>query len=196
MREAWPEVRFHGCEAHPDLVVGLKREYPGELHGFAISDEEHAREGDVTLYNRRRHKDGSSLFPPRIVKLGEDEIHVVPVTTLDRLFDLTQPEVRDDRVLLWLDCEGSELAALRGGERFIESVDFVNVEMTSHPVGVGCCGVLETHCWLAAHGFKRQTAHTNRTGGGQCDAVYVRERLWRPEYCSDPISFIPKEKYL
>jgi len=189
MRDCWPNVKFVGCEAHPELIAGLEGKYPGTLFGCAIGN----MVGEVLLNSRKKHKDGASLYKRRQSKDGDVQF-TVPITTLDKMFP--DPTVHGEPILLWLDCEGSELAALQGGVDFLKSVDVINIEMTNNQPSPGWCGVLETHCFLAKNGFVRQTAHTNRTESGQCDAVYVREYLFRPEYCTCPISLINKECYL
>lgn len=51
--------------------------------------------------------------------------HVVPCVTLDEVCaEMPGP------VFLWLDCEGSELPALRGGPRTLRRTPFLSLEMT------------------------------------------------------------------
>jgi len=180
MLEEWPDVKLIGCEPHPAIMRGLvKGDYPGELHEIAVSDTI----GKKAFFSKDNHKDGSSLFP---LEKNTTEI-VVDVSTLDALF-LTESTGKN--ILLWLDCEGSELDALKGGERFLELVEVINIEMTSKVLGEGGCGLMETHRWLVDHGFKRQCDHTKRSSAGQCDAVYVRHHLWNGDYCTSPCSFM------
>ncbi len=89
-------------------------------------------------------------------------------------------------VMKSLDCEGSELKALQGAEKFIEGVEVVNLEMTSNPANEGWADPVETHQWLLRHDFLRQTIHTNRSRGGQYDAIYVRTHLHQMRFCSCP----------
>ena len=182
----WPGTKFYGCEPHPSTNKGLRDNYPGKLYEVAISD--HC--GEVTLYSKHRHKDGSSLFP-HVIRSDEryDEFKV-KMTTLDVLFG--EPEGK--HVLLWVDCEGSELAALQGGERFIKGVEIVNVELASNPPGMGWCKPTDVHWWLLNHGFLRQWQHTDRLSGGQCDAVYVRTHLFHPEFSCCPCMIDEYEK--
>lgn len=183
MKEAWPDVYLMGCEPNPRIIEWMKGNYPGKAYECAISDWK----GKGTLYSKRLHADGSSLFTPKEEKMKKyDEIEI-EVTTLDDLFP--DPERYGEHILLWLDCEGSELNALKGGQNFLEYVGIVNLELTTIPKSKKWCNAIETHHWLIDRGFKRQAAHTQRSSGGQCDAIYVRNELFRIDYCCCPCSF-------
>lgn len=175
MQEEWPEVEFIGFEPHPRITKGLT--YPGPVHQYAVGD----RSEEVTFYGKPRHLDGSSLFPhPDPAK--RDPIRV-DMITLDEFF----PKRLNGRILLWLDCEGAELLVLKGAERFIRSVDAVNVEMTGKPYNEGnWANPEEVHDWLNAHGFYLEWIHTQRSTRGQRDCVYVKAELFRPEQCCCP----------
>ncbi len=190
IKEQWPDVYFVGFEPNPVLFKKLDGgKYPGLLYSCAIGDAT----GEATLYFRKRHKDGSSLYQ-LYAKEGEETHEViVPVEKLDDFFHLRT--VRTKPVLLWLDCEGSELKALQGGREVIKSVDMVNVEMTGKPPGDGWCKPQDVHDLLIEYGFHLQYVHTFRTASGQYDAVYVRPHLFRSEYCSFPCAcsrFVPE----
>ncbi len=174
LKEEWPGVQFIGCEPCEENA----KNYPGMVHNVAISDYE----GNAVLHVKKHHRDGSSLH----LLDGMDHCTEVPVkvTTLDKLFP--HPFAPDSRVLLWLDCEGSELAALRGGERFVQDVIMINVELTGKSLGVGWPSVIDVHRWLVGAGFWRQWIHTQRISSGQCDCIYVRPELFDPDYACDP----------
>ncbi len=178
LTEEWPGLKVIGFEPHPDIFKGLGGSYPGTVYKIAISDYV----GQATLYGKRRHKDGSSIYPHTSPNEREKYVeHAVEVGTLDLYF--SRP---DDRVLLWLDCEGAELAALRGGEQFVKGVQVVNVELTANPPGDQWCDPLEAHRWLAERGFYNIHIHTHRIAAGQWDGVYVRKELFDPAYCCVP----------
>ncbi len=181
MKEVWPDVPIVGCEASPSIVKNLKDTYPGRLFGFAVGD----RCGRTVLYEKPRHKDGSSLkLPHKIDEPKKFRKIEVDVFTLDWLS--SKLDDCGSRILLWLDCEGSELSALRGGEKFIGNVGMVNVEITGNPPSGEWGSPYDIHRWLLDHGFLRQTLHTNRTTEGQYDAIYVKRNIFKPEYCCDP----------
>jgi len=187
--EEWPGVKFVGCEPHPQTYKDMRTkghsdEYPGECHNVAVGD----KVGETILYHKKRHKDGASLFLHHSRDENYQE-HKVQITTLDALF----PEPVPCRNLLWLDCEGNELAVLHGGEKFVESVDVVNVELASNPPCEGWCSPVDVHLWLVDHGFYRQWVHTQRIWAGQVDAVYVRKRLFKPQYCCCPCEVVRYE---
>ena len=174
----WPGLRVIGIEPHPGIVRQAMRKGKHELIlSMAASD----CEGKGTLYVKRHHADGASLLAFPISQHVEEE--EVFLTTLDSQF--TDYHLLG-RILLWLDCEGSELAALRGAEQLIQHVDMVNVELTARPLCQGWCSPKDVHRFLVEHDFIRQHVHTHRLSAGQYDAIYVRNRLFKPEYSCDP----------
>ena len=181
MQEAWPEVNFIGCEAHPRIANRLDKDYPGEIYECAVGN----KIGKSTLYIKEKHKDGSSLYPHKVHQSNDvyNEVEVL-CTTLDRLFP--NPDKYGKDILLWIDCEGNELNTLEGGKNFLKSVQVVNVEMTSLPPSDGWCKPTEVHKWLMDNGFYRLWIHTQRSAAGQCDAVYVRPELFKSEVCCCP----------
>ncbi len=175
-REMWGcEFKLVGYEANPSLVEKLKN-YPGEVRFKAL----YSHETTMTLHWRTSHRDGGSFFIPDGQAAAE-----VKTSTLD-VEHPNGPESRN--VMLWLDCEGSELAVLEGGKEFIKQVDMVNVELTARPRGDGWCDHVAVHDWLEQAGFLRQWIHTQRQSAGQFDAIYVRPYIFREQYCCDPVT--------
>lgn len=190
LMEEWPGLRIVGCEPHPRLAHGIRKNnsYPGPFYETAIGN----RVGTATLFNRGRHKDGSSLHRHRDREDNPDKLveNEVKITTLDRLFG--KPSITP--ALLWIDCEGSELDVLKGGEGFIRDIDIINTEMTGCPVGDGWCTPVEVHDWMIEHVFLLQWVHTHRHGSGQYDAIYVRREIFKPEHCCCPYAIKDHER--
>ncbi len=180
MHEEWPECEIIGFEAHPGIVKAEKENYPGKLIHMAITDHD----GEINFYLKRNHGDGSSIHP--IMGKSHSKVQEVPCAKLDTILD---DSYLFNRILLWLDCEGAELKALEGGKAFLEGVEVINIEMTSNPPSPEWCDMMTVHRWLVDAGYKRQTAHSNRSYAGQIDAIYVRPELWQAKYCPCPCSF-------
>lgn len=176
-KECWPDVELIGCEPLSRICRSLAKDYPGKVVQTAIGDHV----GVIKMYQKDHHKDGSSVFNLGDVDTLEE--FMVPITTLDVLYP-KGPEAKP--CLLWLDCEGSELAALKGAESFVRGVEVINVELTHRPVCAGWCDAIETHDWLIDHGFVRQWVHTQRSAAGQVDGIYVRPELFREQFCCCP----------
>ena len=171
IKKAWPGVQFYGFDPRP------ADSYDGRFYKVAISD----KPGFAMFNLKARHKDGSSLYPIP----GQPDATQVEVqkTALDLIF----PSPLEGNILLWLDCEGSELDALHGAEQFIQYVQLVNVEFSAtlryykdryHS--------LEIYRWLRDHGFWMVDNHTQRLQEGQCDYVFCREHIFKPELCLSP----------
>ena len=184
--KCWPDVKLIGFEPNSLIVETVKDEYPGTILPYAISN----KNGSCTLYNKKKHKDGSSLFKHLkhhdIEKYGEEQVEV---KLLDSLFP--NPERYGD-IVLWLDCEGSELDVLEGSENFVKYVGVINVEMTAKPMLENQCDTVSLHNRITDLGYKKQWIHTQRSSQGQYDSIYVKDNLFDPEHCCCPFTI---EKY-
>ncbi len=181
-KEEWPGLEIVAFEPHPKVYKSIHKGFPGTLYQLALSD----KDGSKSLYFRKRHKDGASFHKHKPKEGNECESVKVSVSSLDHCFPSGPPN--NKRVLLWLDCEGSELNVLKGGENFVKKVDVINVELTAKPRMETWCRTKDVHNWLISHGFIRQWLHTLRNCIGQYDAVYVKSSLFDPQYCCDPWS--------
>lgn len=162
----YPKMRVCGCEPHPAQFESLLRaKFPGPLAQVAIGEAE----GTATLHHATHDPKVSSLFSVGYANATCE----VRVWTLDR-FD--EAVGRPDRILLWLDIEGSELSALRSGPRLLGSgrVHWINLEerRSGHCPASGWTDPAELHTFLVAQGFRRAAAY-NRHPTHQ-DAIYVR----------------------
>ena len=176
LKEEWPDIRILGFEAHPGIAKKIN-DYPGEIREIAISD----RCGDTVLFVKHRHKDGSSILPfPSDIKVSDN----IPVktSTLDK--EISAADVFGKEVILWMDCEGSELRVLQGAENTLTHVKMVNVEMTPNTPSIHWPTPNELHSFLRDAGFYRQCLHTMK--GGQYDAIYVKADIFQVKYCCCP----------
>ena len=180
-REAWPEAMLIGFEPHPE-TIRLIRNYPGLLICKALG----RHEGNVRLFWNVGHKDGASVYN-EVGLTDEPKWIDVEISTLDNCCNEDVRFQSGERTLLWLDCEGSELDVLIGGEQFVVNVNVINVELTGKSSRPGWPDPVRVNRWLLDHGFLLQYVHTQRVASGQVDAIYVRPELFRPEYCCCPL---------
>jgi FkbM family methyltransferase len=180
LSQEWPGVEWVGFEPHPQLVKwAIEKDYPGEIFEVAVG----AEQGEGILYSKHRHKDGSSMNIHRDAIEGETYTEIkVKKDTLDNLV----PTPHTGRIMLWLDCEGHELEAMKGGVNLLAHTQVVNIEMTARPPGDGWCTPNEVHKFLMDHNFNRQWIHTQRTNQGQYDGIYVKPEIFRPQFCCCP----------
>lgn len=168
MQKAWPNLKFIGCEPHPLTFSRLEKTYPGKLYEIAVGN----KLGTTTLYNRPTHKNGASLYqkpdgPGKNEYLCKEKVYI---TTLDGWFK--KPVAM--KVLLWMDCEGSELDVLKGGTEFLKGVDVVNLEMSQNPPAEGWCNSEDVHDCLIKNRFILHKKHSFRENNEQYDAVYIK----------------------
>jgi len=176
--ETWEDIRIVGFEPHPKTYRDIKNKYPGELLNLAVGKYT----GEATLYSKPRHKDGSST---RKHSNPDNNLHPIQVNQiiLDcHYIKSLSNRLGQGRSLLWLDCEGSELDVLQSGERFLEGIQAVNIEMTGPSSGDDWATPIQLHTWFVGRGFYLQMIHTNRIMAGQYDALYVRKEIFSPDF--------------
>lgn len=135
-KELWPEIRIIGLEPHVHVFKQRHGNYPGKLYQWALWSIPCLR----TLTVVRQSKGKSSFLEPderwrgkwsyKSEKVCSKEI--VVCVTMDQLDEaLGFPE----DIFLWMDIEGSELHALKGGHRLLESgrVKWINLEVSVQP---------------------------------------------------------------
>lgn len=177
----WPNVHLIGFEANPDINKSIKETYPGKLFPFAVTD---GSTETIDLFYKKAHKDGSSIYPH---KTDETQKVTVPTISLDNWAQENLKCEDYSNILLWLDCEGSELIALEGASHYLlDKVGAINIELTSKPTREGWCDPCEVHTFLNACGFLRQRVHSNRSSLGQADSIYVRHEFYKPEHSVCP----------
>lgn len=166
LTRAYPAMEVFGCEPHPQQYEAiLKSGFPGPLVKVALGEPE----GTTTLHVPTHDLKCCSLFPVPYANATCQ----VKVWSLDR-FD--QNVGQPDRILLWLDVEGSELSVLRSARRYLlpsGRIRWINLEERRHGhcPAPGWCDPQELHAFLTSSGFVR-VADYNRHATHQ-DAIYV-----------------------
>ncbi len=188
LHEEWPNCKMIGFEANP-VVADKIDNYPGELVSMAVGEKKER----VELFFNERHKDGGSLHRHNEQANERYGQHKVSMERLDNLGSILDKV--GGNVLLWLDCEGSELGVLRGAEEFIQRVGMLNVEVTANPLQSDWCSPVDVFRWLRTREYFLQWIHTQRCSAGQSDHVYVKPDLFRPEYCCCPYAVQDWERF-
>jgi FkbM family methyltransferase len=166
LRKVYPGMKLFGCEPRPDMYERIvnRQKFPGMLIQVAIAKEE----GTRTLHCSTENQRIASLYKlPRA-----DASYQVETWTLDQ-FDRWAGW--QERVLLWMDIEGSELEALQGGEELLESgrVRWINLEerRPGHRPTEGWCDPLMLRDFLEKRGYTRVASYGEHQS--HLDAVYV-----------------------
>jgi len=150
-----PGAHVHSFEPMTEPFERLKRSGRGErfhANQVAVTD----KVGFATLHALPSYSPGSSLFPvkdpvgghPGIG--GKARLDSVPTTTLDAYFESQRMH---GRAFLKLDTQGSELLALKGAERTLESVDVIYCETSFTELYDGQCLFHEVYDFLRGHDF-------------------------------------------
>lgn len=163
MNSTYPEAKLYGVEPHPETYSKLAPVFPGLLIDKAVTNNS---EDLVKLYLNNR-PDSSSIFPevPNAV-----DVAYVKSLTLDELDELAEFPAS---VVLWMDIEGSELLALKGGIRLLASgrVDLINIELRDSPNIEGWPSSSAIDSLLTEFGYTLATKYLNQIT--HYDAIYT-----------------------
>lgn len=173
--KAWPDAKWFGCEPHP-LHHAKNENFPGAIFPVAVT----GKNGHAAFYLKKNHSHGSSVFS-RFAK--SDKQITTPTKTLNSIHNEKGPFGK--KILLWMDCEGSELSALDRSERFLKDVRWINIEMMVEPTRDGWPDHCEVHGRLVALGFIRVQIHSHNFTFGAYDAIYMRPEYinWKEVLC-------------
>lgn len=161
----YPSMRLYGCEPHPVMYESLKKSFPGSLCQKAVSNcgQTAVLHMPLDSSNLKRSMRGSL----HRLKTTEEEIPV-EVITLDQ-FDVWAGQ--PDRILLWMDIEGSELDALKSGPMLLASgrVKWINLEERKgteeeldERLVDGWCRPDEIKRFLEGHGYRPILHYNNQ----------------------------------
>ncbi len=126
VRSQYPEAEIHLFEPTPTLFQGLRTRFAGDkkitCHELALSDSVGIEQFHVSSdpFSSSLLEESSSPSDR-----GGQTVNV-QVTTLDAWFRGRQIQ---RPLLLKLDVEGKELAALRGAEKLLQQVDYILLEV-------------------------------------------------------------------
>jgi len=169
MKEHWANAKYLGYDAL-EYFVERAGKFLETHHGAVVMTD---NKPDIVFFRRRGNPMASSLWPR---KEGRNLELTVPAISLDKIRE--KHELEDMRTILWIDCEGAELSAMRGGPEMMKQIDFINIELT--PEGMGREGWPDSkrvHRWLWDNGFERIHIHRGRSEDVPHDSIYVRRGL-------------------
>ena len=147
--ETWPGIRIIGFEPSIELFVQRLVDYPGELYPWGLWCESCIKTMTITP-----NSGNSSIFPFKGTICEDRGFQKAPIlcTTLDCIDH--EMQLSDD-IFIWMDIEGSELAALKGGSQLLASgkVKWIASEVSHQSVRKGTPSEDEISDYLSAYGF-------------------------------------------
>lgn len=156
MSRLWRNGVIHALEPVPDLYAKLSARCGRRANVRLYEEALSVRNGSMTMYVSGGASDGSSsLLPPlRHLDLHPDVTFArsieVPTVTLDTW----RERERVDRVdFLWLDAQGGEFDILRGGQKTLETVQALYLEVSLLEGYSGAAMYEELRTWLGEKGF-------------------------------------------
>jgi FkbM family methyltransferase len=151
MRLAFPNAEIHAFEPTPQLFRGIRQRFAGD-HKTVCHEQALGDKCGTATFHLTQDTFSSSLLE-ETEKLASQRVGTVDVsvTTLDAWAgNRTIPRP----ALLKLDLEGNELAALRGGEKALAQIDYLEIETTFVKVRSGQPTFKEILNFMDDHGFE------------------------------------------
>lgn len=167
--ELYPELKIFGVEANPDMCENIhKSGFTGMLINYAIYDQP----GTLDLFVYR--EDGLDASLLKIKDRPVSKKYCVDCITLDAADEMFS---KQKEIILWMDIEGAELAALRSGEKLLRSkrVRWINLEARENPPWEKGCKGSDIENYLLGLGYKKIIEYNKHPKVGHCDIIYVLE---------------------
>ena len=167
-----PDTNIIWIEGNETLAAGLKNRGITNVYSNLIDEDEK----DVTFNITNNGQSSSilqlgthsSLYPHIIVT----ETRIQRTTRLDTLFTANNIDMTKHN--FWnLDIQGTELRALRSGEKYLKHVDYVYTKANTQETYKGCALLHEIDSYLSEHGFVR-IAYVEWGNDGWGDAFYYK----------------------
>ena len=176
MRGDYPCAEIHAFEPTPKLFQGLKQRFAGDAkiscYDLALGDED----GSATFHVTHDTVSSSLLEEAEAGSYGLNEAVTVSVKRLDTWasnLTISRP------ALLKLDIEGNELAAMRGAEKVLSQIDYIELETTFVSARIGQPTFREILNFLNDHDFELIDVYPgildSKTGRANwADALFAR----------------------
>lgn len=165
-------------EGNPELIPRLEailRRYPRHKLIQAVMTDV---DGDEVTFHVTNNKQSSSVLEFGTHSVVSPEVEFthdlqLRTSTIDTI--AAQYEIPDTVNFMNLDIQGAELLALKGGERFLEHVDYIYTEINVDELYVGCVRLYQLSDWLGKLGFSlKEKVMAGDAGWG--DGLYIREK--------------------
>jgi len=121
LHDLYPEMLLFGCEPLLNHYPHMAAEFPGKIKQVAVGDVS----GNAKVYIRPEVQPDECAS--MIDRFATGAYVEVPLWTLDQFDEWAGSQ---ENVILWMDIEGLEYAALRGGTNLLQSgrVKWINLE--------------------------------------------------------------------
>lgn len=184
----FPDAPVLWVEANPAVQTKIRQtlnRYPGQVlwQGLLWSQDGVDLPFNVTNYDGMS---SSILEFGTHPEFSPDTVFVdrltLPTITIDTLLDMHAAAVETAGCgldpsalnLLNMDLQGVELDCLAGAERTLHQIDYINSEVNTADVYVGCTKLPELDHYLSGYGFERvETSIVPGQGWG--DALWIRQ---------------------
>lgn len=150
LKDAWPTCKMYGFEAHDRLAEQANDILP-TWHVAIVADSSKAH---VTFYRRQKMAMASSVYSKSYCR---ERPVKVPTMTIDEIRCVHR--LAGKKVLLWMDCEGGELNALKGGMSLVTENRWLHLEVCPTPDRPGWPPAVEVDAWLRGQGYGAPVCH-------------------------------------
>ena len=178
LARTWPQGTVHAFEPIPELFEALTERTRDcsnvERYALALAGESGTAEMWVS---------GGAMDQSSSLRTPRTHLEELPDITFDRKITVRTVSLDDwassrgEVDALWLDLQGSELDALRGGERLLSSVNVICAEVHVTELYEGVPMYPEIRAWLEDRGFVVKFENLPWNGAG--NVLFVRPSVAR-----------------
>lgn len=176
-KRLWPNIQIIGLEPNIETFRDRIVDYPGKLYPWALWSTPIIKK----IMTVRKSPGKSSMFMPHSQWIGKwsynigktcDEV-LVSCVTLDQLDKVLNYPVD---IFLWMDIEGAELEALRGGCSLLASgrVNWIDMEVSHKPRRINEPSKDSLSVFLQDYGFSIKCQYN--CGSHFHNSLYVRKK--------------------
>lgn len=164
-KKVWPNIRNIGLEPNTNVFLDRILDFPGELYPWALWSTPCLKELSTSLYTPRH---SSLLLPdsrwvrnerhqPELIKNKQLVVSCVTLDQLDKTFGCL------DDIFLWMDIEGAELEALKGGKSLLASgrIKWIDMEVSHKTRRIGDPSEDDLGTYLKDFGFSIEYRYGN-----------------------------------
>lgn len=152
-----PNAQIYAFEPVPDIFKVLNERVKNRknVHLFTYALSDTGGKSKMYVSSGASHSSSSLLAPKEHLNFHKNVFFEKEITVLTKRLDDWTTENNIDQIdFMWLDMQGGELKALRGGEKILETTQVIYTEVSLMEMYEGAPLYAQLRLWLQDRGFQ------------------------------------------